>query len=121
VELNWTAGEGALVDGKPWPMQSATVLYLPAGSHTIEHAPSRNEISVTDLNAKLRSAAVESGKRITFEYSSDSRAIVRFDRKPARMEVDGELFPAELLSPTCAASSDCTVLLPRGTHRVTAN
>jgi hypothetical protein len=121
VELNWPAGEGALVDGKPWPMQSATVLYLAAGSHTIEPAPKRDGISVIDLNAKLRSAAAPSGKKITFEYSSDSRAIVRFDRKPARLEVDGELSPAELLSPTCMEPGDCAVLLPRGTHRVTAN
>ena len=121
VEINWAGGEGALVDGKPWPMRSATVLYLPAGSHTIEPAPKRDGISVIDLNAKLRSAAAESGKPVTFEYSSDSRAIARFDRKPARIEVDGELFPAGLLSTACADPGDCAVLLPRGTHRVTAN
>jgi len=121
VELNWPAGEGALVDGKPWPIQSATVLYLPEGTHAIEPAPKRDGISVIDLNAKLRSASVESGKRVTFDYSSDSRAIVRFDRKPARMEVDGELFPAGLPSAACAEPGECAVLLPRGTHRVTAN
>jgi hypothetical protein len=121
VELNWAAGAGALVDGKPWPMQSATVLYLPPGSHTVEPAPKRDGIAVIDLNAKLRSAAAESGKRVTFEYSSESRAIVRFDRKPVRVEVDGERLPAELLSATCAETGDCAVLLPGGTHRVTAN
>ncbi len=109
LELNWPADRGALVDGKAWPMVSPTVLYLPAGLHRIEPAPKRDGIAVIDLNARLRSAAVEA-RRVTFEYSSDSRAIARFDRKPAHIEVDGEAFPA-----------DSVVLLPRGTHRVTAN
>lgn len=118
VELNWDAGEGALVDGKPWPMQSATVLFLPAGSHTVAPAVKREGISVIDLNATLRSAAAEPGKRLTFDYASNSRAIVRFDRKPARIEVDGEPFPGEPLSANCAEAGDCAFLLPRGTHRV---
>ncbi len=106
VEVNWP-DEGALVDGKPWPVQSVTGLRIPAGAHTIEPAAKRDHISVVDLNARLRSAA-ESGSRVTFEYSSDSRAIARFSRKPARMEIDGAPWPAE-----------ATVLLPRGDHRVT--
>jgi hypothetical protein len=121
VELNWAAGEGALVDGKPWPMQSATVLLLPAGSHTVAPATKREGISVIDLNAKLHSAAAEPGKRLTFDYTSDSRAIVRFDRKPARIEVDGEPFAGESLPANCAEAGDCAFLLPRGTHRVAAN
>lgn len=115
VELDWPAAEGALVDGKPWPLQSATTLILPAGAHVVEPAGKRDGIAAIDLNAKLISAAAESGRRIVFDYTSDSRAIVRFDRKPARMEVDGETYP------TCAAGADCAVLLPRGTHRVSAS
>ena len=41
VELLWT-GEGALVDGKPWPMLSKTAVRLPPGPHTIETAPKRD-------------------------------------------------------------------------------
>jgi hypothetical protein len=108
VEVNWTS-EGALVDGKPWPVQSPTELRLPAGAHTIEPGSKRDGIALIDLNAKLRSAS-ESGKRMEFEYSSDSRAIARFDRKPTRLEIDG----------TAATASD-VVLLPRGDHRVTVN
>jgi hypothetical protein len=96
------------VDGKPWPAQSATAVRLPAGAHTVEPAPKREGIALIDLNAKLRSAS-ESGNRMTFVYSSDSRAIARFDRKPSHMEVDGISYPA-----------DSIVLLPRGDHRVTA-
>jgi hypothetical protein len=65
------------------------------------------------LNARLLSAASESGKRVSFEYASDSRAIARFDRKPAWIEVDGNRFPA-----SCVDSRECAVLLPRGDHRV---
>jgi hypothetical protein len=109
VELNWTA-EGALVDGKPWPVQSPTSLHLPAGAHVVEPAPRREAISLIDLNAKLRSASVESGKRVVFAYSSESRAIARFDRKPSHLDVDG-----------VAYRPDSIVLLPRGDHRVTAS
>jgi hypothetical protein len=115
LELNWTS-EGASVDGKPWPVQSPTFIRLPSGLHMIEAAPKRNTIAVIDLNANLRSASIDSGKRIEFEYSSDSRAIVRFDRKPVRLEIDGTAVPAACLEPT-----DCAMLLPRGDHRVTAN
>jgi hypothetical protein len=110
VELNWTAG-AALVDGKPWPAQSATTLRLPAGSHVIEPSAARRDaLSLIDLNGKLRSASIESGKRVAFEYSSESRAIARFDRKPSRVDVDG-----------VAYTPDATVLLPRGDHRVTVS
>lgn len=105
IELNWP-NQGALVDGKPWPVQSPTGLHLPAGAHTVEPGAKPDTISLIDLNATLRSAS-ESGKRIVFEYSSDSRAIARFDRRPARLEVDGTPLTPE-----------ATVLLPRGFHRV---
>lgn len=111
VELLWN-GDGASVDGRPWPILSRTMVRLPAGKHAIEPAARRDSIAVTDLNAKLKSASAE-GKRVAFEYASDSRAIVTFDRKPARMEVDGVTFPAN-----CMEGSNCAMLLPKGEHRV---
>ncbi len=114
IEMNWS-GEGALVDGKPWPVVGPTALRLPAGSHTIEPAARREPISLIDLNAALRSAGVESGRRIVFEYTSDSRAIARFNHKPSHLELDGMSFP-----PACAESGECAVLLPHGAHRVAA-
>jgi hypothetical protein len=113
IELNWT-GEGAMVDGKPWPMLSKTLLRLPAGKHIIEPAARREAIAITDLNAKLKSAELE-GKRVVFEYSSDSRAIVRFDRRPAQLELDGQAFPS-----VCLEASNCSLMLPKGDHRVVA-
>jgi hypothetical protein len=40
---------------------------------------------------------------------------LRFDRKPAVIEVDGRAFAM-----VCIDSSDCAVLLPRGEHGVLA-
>jgi hypothetical protein len=114
VELVWSSG-GALVDGNAWPILSESVVRLPAGPHTIEPAPRREGIAVADLNATLRSASVE-GKRVSFAYSSDSRAIVRFDRRPVSMEIDGLPFPV-----ACVESSNCVILLPQGDHRVVAD
>jgi hypothetical protein len=114
VELTWSAAD-ALVDGKPWPMLSKGRVRLPAGSHVIEAGMAGDGLKIADLNATLKRAGVE-GKRVTFEYSSDSRAIVRFDRKPARVEVDGVA-----LAVSCLNGSDCALLLPRGEHRVSAN
>jgi hypothetical protein len=74
IEMSWSA-EGALVDGKPWPALGSSAIRLPAGGHTVEPSLRREPITLIDLNATLRSAAVESNRRIAFEYSSDSRAI----------------------------------------------
>jgi hypothetical protein len=112
VELAWTS-EGALVDGKPWPVRSESALHLPAGRHTVESAPRPDSIVLTDLNATLRSAEIASGKRILFDYSSESRAIARFDRTPSRIEVDGVMLPSG-----CEGTVGCAVLLPRGAHQV---
>jgi hypothetical protein len=113
VELLWNA-EGALVDGKPWPMLSKTSVRLPPGAHTVEAAPRRDAIAIEDLNAALGAASAD-GKRLTFDYSSDSRAIVRFDRRPQQFEIDGAATPA-----ACIEGSDCVILLPQGSHKVSA-
>ena len=114
VDFTW-AGTSAMVDGKPWPVLGNGRVRLPAGAHVIEAGAPRDGLTITDFNGTLRSAISE-GKRVMFEYSSDSRAVVRFDRKPARVEVDGVV-----LVGGCLEESVCTLLLPRGEHRVSAN
>ncbi len=114
VELRWN-GAGALVDGKPWPAQAAGIVRLPAGTHQVESAPKREGIVLADLNATLRSAAA-AGRGMVFEYASESRAIARFDRRPARLEVDGAA-----MAVSCGEAGECAVLLPRGEHSVAAN
>lgn len=114
IAINWTAA-GARVDGKAWPVLSSSTVRLPAGSHVVEAAPQRAGVTLIDLNARLLSAAAP-GRGIAFEYSSDSRAIARFDRKPARVDVD-----SAPVGVTCGDGPGCALLLPRGMHRVTAD
>jgi len=106
LEVAWT-GE-ALVDGKAWPVQTGTRVSLPGGPHVLEAGQRSEGLRVVDLNASLKSAGLQNG-RIEVEYASDSRAIVRFNRAPAGMLVDG--------SPV---NVDCTVMLPRGNHLISA-
>jgi len=114
IELTWTSA-GARVDGKTWPVLSGSALHLPPGGHVVEPAPTRDLLTLVDLNAKLLSASAESGK-LVFEYESDSRAIARFDRKPSRLQVDGARLTVD-----CVNGAPCAVLLPHGAHKIVAN
>ncbi len=112
VEMRWP-GEGALVDGQPWPAISNGMIRLPAGVHVVEPAPRRDAVRLVDLNAALRRAAYDQSKRLQFEYTSESRAIARFDRPPQRLEVGGVPVAVQ-----CRDTVGCAVLLPRGAHKV---
>jgi hypothetical protein len=118
VDLAWASG-GALVDGKPWPLITTSAVHLPAGTHVVEPGAKREAISVSDLNADLRTASTD-GKRIRFRYASDSRAIARFDRKPAALELDNQAFAINCIASEGAESSGCAMMLPRGDHDVIA-
>jgi hypothetical protein len=111
LDLAWSS-PGALVDGKPWPLVTGTSVRLPAGAHTVEPAVRREILPIADLNATLRTASLDGG-RTRFRYAASSRAIVRFGRKPARMELDARPFPV-----TCLERTDCVILLPRGEHDI---
>jgi hypothetical protein len=104
----------AMVDGKAWPLESNGYIRLPGGRHVVEAAQEAHSIRVLDLNARLIDAGIEGG-RIALEYESDSRAVARFDRRPADMTVDGAPFGAR-----CEGAGECAVLLPRGRHRIEA-
>jgi hypothetical protein len=112
-ELMWSGG--ATVDGKDWPLVTGDAIHLPAGTHLVQVSRQREGISIVDLNATLLSASAN-GRQAAFRYSSESRAIVRFDRSPAAMTLDGQAFTAE-----CVEGSNCTVLLPGGEHSVTVH
>ena len=114
LDVMWSRGD-ALVDGKAWPVSGNGRVRIPAGAHVIDTGAARDGLTITDLNATLRRASVE-GKRVVFEYSSDSRAIVQFDRQPTRVEVDGVA-----ISASCLGESGCSMMLPRGDHRVSSN
>ena len=122
LEVIWSGGD-ALVDGKAWPVMGKRRVRVPVGAHVIESGAARDGLTIADLNATLLRAAVE-GKRVVFGYSSDSRAIVRFDRKPARIEVDGVAIAATCVGDAAGntmGNSGCAMMLPRGEHQVSAN
>ena len=55
VGVLWTGP--ALVDGRPWPVASDTVVWLAPGSHSIQPAAVKPVLRLIDLNAELHSAA----------------------------------------------------------------
>ncbi|MDZ4797807.1 MAG: hypothetical protein SGI92_06575 [Bryobacteraceae bacterium] len=105
----------ALVDGKPWPVASATTVWLAPGAHVVTKAsgPLRTSLRVENLNAELRSASVLKGDAgIEFAYQSGSRATAQLSAMPSRVEIDGEPVRPEYFG-------DKMLVLPRGQHVVT--
>jgi hypothetical protein len=64
------------------------------------------------LNAELRDARRVGSNGVEFSYQSSARAIAVFDRRPAKLSVDGAEEPIQFAGPN-------TILLPRGQHVVT--
>jgi hypothetical protein len=107
--VRWTGP--AQVDGRPWPVASDTLVWLPPGSHAIQSSAVLPVLRLLDLNAELHSAAAVPGG-MEFAYQSSARALARFESPPSRVEIDGaEAHPVML---------DNVMLLPRGQHVITA-
>jgi hypothetical protein len=105
----WTGP--ALVDGRPWPVASDTVVWLASGSHSVQPSAVKPLLRLVDLNAELRSAAAVPGG-IEFAYQSSARALAYFETLPASFQIDGaEAHPVMVGN---------VVMLPRGQHVVTA-
>jgi hypothetical protein len=107
-----TAWNGpALVDGRPWPVASDTVVWLTPGSHSIQPAAVKPVLRLVDLNADLHSASAIAGG-MEFTYRSSARALATFETLPASFQIDGiEVHPV---------TAGKVVMLPRGQHVVTA-
>jgi hypothetical protein len=103
----------ALVNGRLWPVRSDTMVWLPAGSNTIEPAPQDYALRMVDFNGDLRSAsATTDGLRFTYE--SSARALALLNARPRKLEIDGA--PSD---PKLRESGPSFVLtLPRGKHTV---
>jgi hypothetical protein len=101
----------ALVDGKPWPFASDSVVWLVPGAHVVQPAPGGPPaIRVLDFNGDLKTAGVTSAG-IEFAYQSSARALALLERPPAKLQIDG-----------VESTPDMTgnvLLLPRGQHYVT--
>lgn len=97
----------ALVDGRPWPVRDAGVVWLPAGRHVVEVAQKDTSAHLLDLNAELRGANV-SAKGFDIAYQSNSRALARLERVPAKVELDGAPVKLQMIGDV--------LVLPRGQH-----
>ncbi|MCX6592667.1 MAG: hypothetical protein NTZ56_14180 [Acidobacteria bacterium] len=109
----------ANVNGKPWPYQSDSVVWLPAGKFTITPRDSKPPLRLTDFNGTIRGVeevVIGDGSGIAFIYKAGSRAIAVLDQKPGAIWIDGKE-----AQPTQLARRDGSValLLPAGEHWVT--
>jgi hypothetical protein len=102
----------ALVDGRPWPVRSDRLVWLPAGAHAIEPGPPGAAPRILDFNGDLQSARYGPNGSLELAYRSQARAFAVLDRPPVRVEVDGVEMQPDLCGPN-------VVVLPRGQHLVT--
>ena len=103
----------ALVNGRLWPVHSDTMVWLAAGSNTIEPAPKDCALRMVDFNGDLRSAGVTTDG-LRFTYESSARALALLNARPRKLEIDGA--PSD---PKLRESGPSFVLtLPRGKHVV---
>jgi hypothetical protein len=99
----------ALVDGKPWPIASDSMVWIPVGTHSIEPGTAIPGLRVTAFNGELKSASV-TADGIEFAYRSSARALATVDRAPRRLEIDG--------AEAALHMEGNVILLPRGQHLV---
>jgi hypothetical protein len=101
------------LDGKIWPLQTATAVIMPIGKHRLTPAPIFAAVTLTDFNGELRTAAVSSGKT-DVSYVSRSRAVATPSSKISMVEVDGTTFWK-----TGTGTDPVSFLPPAGQHLVT--
>ncbi len=103
----------AAVDGRLWPVLTGGTIWLPAGAHAIEAAAGEPPLRLLDLNGELKTAAVQRDG-VEFSYDSTARALAVLDRRPGRVEVDGEEAATRLVE----NGRGWVLFLPRGQHVV---
>jgi hypothetical protein len=110
--VRWSGA--ARVDGRLWPAADGETLWLPAGSHTVEHTTEEPSVRLLDLNAEFKNAWSHPDG-VEFEYESGARTLAILDQKPVRTEVDGVTSRVETLD---AGAGRYVVMLPPGRHLV---
>jgi hypothetical protein len=108
--VRWAGG--ALVDGAAWPVKDEGTVWLPAGSHSIEHTETEHAFRLFSLTGELLAASYV-GDGIRAEFTNESRSIARFNLPIARALLDGKPIHLE-------AGPGLTLLLPKGRHTVLA-
>ena len=104
-------GAPATVDGKPWPVLDGETVWLPAGKHQVRASAHQSNPRVLSFTGELLDARIET-ETILLRYHSRSRAIARLDTRPEQVLIDGEPYPATVLT----ANSHFAVMLPKGSH-----
>jgi hypothetical protein len=102
-----------LVDGQEWPCVRAGEVLLPAGNHSVS-AKETKETSrphLEGLNGELQDAAYDGPSSIVFRYVAQVRGAAVFDRRLAKIHLDG--------NPLRGSGAEW-VILPGGLHRVQA-
>jgi hypothetical protein len=110
VALRWPGP--AMVDGLPWPVENGTLLFLPAGAHSVETGTASPAFQVTRFTGELTSAQLAGANTIELSYRSSARAFAVLSRKPISVEIDGAESAPDPAGPN-------TIILPRGQHLVT--
>jgi len=100
-----------MVDGLPWPVQGGSLVFLPAGTHSIETGADSPALQVTHFNGELISAQLAGPQAVELSYRSSARAIAILNRKPLSVEIDGTPTPPDPAGPNA-------IFLPRGQHLV---
>lgn len=100
----------AMVDGRLWPVSNDAAVLLPSGTHAIEPAAQQPPLRMFDFNGDLKSARVIAGG-VEVAYQSSTRAMVKLERAPQRVEIDGVEMRPEI--------AGSVLILPRGQHLVT--
>src|SRR5262249_2937346 len=80
----------ASVDGNPWPVAGNDTLWLPAGTHVIEHSAQEPPLRIVAFNGDLKSAATLPGG-VEFSYQTNSRAMAVLEQTPSEVQIDGAL------------------------------
>jgi uncharacterized protein YdaL len=109
------------IDGVPLSPSRDNEYMIPAGAHALIVGETQGttfsthelETRILSLTGNLLSVTYGM-RRLSFEYASDTRALVALNREPTSVSVDGAQYPVAFLK-----GNDCyTITLPPGRHAV---
>jgi hypothetical protein len=105
----------AQVDGRTWPAMNDATLWLPAGTHQVEHAAKSAPDRLMDFNGVLTSAGTLPNHKLAISYESSTRALAILDHRPVSLEIDGATSEPQFTT----APGGFVLTLPRGQHEAT--
>lgn len=110
IRVAWSGP--AEMDGRPWPIQDAKSLLIPAGHHEITVAINDPSVKLADFSGNIQTA-ISSSEGVELSYTSATRTIAVFGSPVASVDVDGTPFWN-----AGSAQDHTSVLLPAGEHVV---